>query len=95
MTAGSLSPAKRTQVQRVRAFLERGWTCGSRFLDPPDAGAPIPRYAARIAELRTQGYIIDRRRCAHPWHAHSSAQFEWRIVARPGDPTPLLFGGDA
>lgn len=63
------------------------WTCGTTFLN-----ARLPRYTARIYELRKAGYYVDRRKCANPSHSHESPQWEWRILAAPGyaegDPCP-------
>lgn len=73
-----------TQYERVRDMLERGWVCGSHFLD-----ARIPRYSAHVHELRRAGYMVERRPCEHPWHEHRSLMYEWRITARPGQTAPL------
>jgi hypothetical protein len=42
-------------------------------------GMHIPRYSARISDLKAIGYGIARRRCEDPTHRHSSVQFEWFI----------------
>lgn len=70
---------KVSQKDRVKRFLERGWTCGIVFLDPPDNGPPILRYTARIGEVRAEGIYVDRRPCQHPWHDHDAPMWEWKI----------------
>jgi len=67
-----------SQKQRVRRMLEDGPVCGTRLLDER-----IPRYAARIAELRGEGMLIETRRCEA--HSHRSAQVEYLV------PSPTLF----
>ena len=42
-----------TQKERILAMLEGGVVCGSELLD-----ARMPRYAARILELKADGYHI-------------------------------------
>lgn len=54
------------------------WVCGTDFLD-----ARIPRYGARLHDLRARGFVTVRRACENPAHSHRSGQFEWRLVARP------------
>lgn len=71
--------AKPTQLERVRSMLLDGWVCGTDFL-----AAYLPRHSPRIHELRKAGYLIDRRRCEHPYHEHESAQYQWTIVGVPG-----------
>lgn len=56
--------------------------CGTTFSD-----AHIPRYSARIGELRDLGWPIpDARRCHNPNHWHKTKQFEW-VLGEPADPT--------
>lgn len=64
-----------TQRDEVLNRLNWGWTCGTEFL-----AESIPRYGARILELRHLGHKIERRRCEDPQHHHISQQYEWRIV---------------
>ena len=61
-----------SQKQRVRRMLEDGPVCGTRLLDER-----IPRYAARIAELRGEGMLIETRVCKA--HRHASRQYEYVI----------------
>jgi hypothetical protein len=59
----------RTQNQRVLDAL-RQWpagVCGTQFLE-----MHIPRYAARVGELRDDGHTIDNVACPHGWHRHNS-----------------------
>ena len=62
-----------SQSDTVLWMLRRGWVCGTEFLD-----LHIPRYSARIDELKALGYGFDRRRCTR--HPHKSPQYEWRLV---------------
>lgn len=61
-----------TQRARVLAMLRRGPTTTQDFL-----AAFIPRFSARIDELRTAGYVIERNRV-------SASSFAYRLVAEPG-----------
>jgi len=75
-----------TQAERVFKMLSRGWVCGSEFLE-----AHLPRYGARIYELRQDGWYVSKRQCQHPWHRHESVQWQWKIERKPaGD--GQLFG---
>lgn len=77
------STRKPTQIDRVREALLDGWTCATWFLNQY-----LPRYGARIWDLRRAGYYIDRRVCqSHDWH--QTTQYEWRITA-----TPVVVEGD-
>jgi len=51
-------------------MLETGPVCGTALLDER-----MPRYAARIAELRGEGMPIVTRRCES--HRHASKQYEY------------------
>jgi hypothetical protein len=60
-------------------MLARGWVCGTEFLDER-----MPRYGARIFELRRRGCLIVSRTCGNPQHRHvSKHQDEWRLLAAP------------
>jgi hypothetical protein len=79
-----------SQNDRVLAMLRRGWVCGTEFLDER-----MPRYGARIYELRRRGFLIASRPCADPQHRHASRQEQWRIIAEPsqgGQLTAVLEG---
>jgi hypothetical protein len=67
-----------SQNDRVLAMLRRGWVCGTEFLDER-----MPRYGARIFDLRRRGFVIVSRWCVNPQHQHRSRQEEWRIIAEP------------
>ncbi len=67
-----------SQRDRVLQLLSEGWTCGTTFLDER-----MPRYGARIFDLRRRGFLIVRRPCADPSHRHESRQEEWRLIAAP------------
>ena len=50
--------------------------CGTLFL-----GDHMPRYSARIRELKELGHNIQTRPCRHPWHTHSlSNQIEYLLL---------------
>lgn len=66
-----------TQKQKVKTMILHGprdAVCGTTLL-----GAHIPRYAARIYELRQDGWPIQKRQCTDPGHAHASTQFEYFV----------------
>ena len=64
--------------QRGRILRVLRWApqCGARFLE-----MHIPRYSARIWELRREGYQITRRRCDVSHHAHYSRQYLYELVS--------------
>ena len=62
-----------TQREQVLSMLTGGWVCGTQFL-----AWRIPRYGARILELRKLGHKIERRPCED--QAHDSQQYQWRII---------------
>lgn len=62
-----------TQKQRILEALRLEPRCGTTFLD-----WHIPRYAARIYELRTEGHNIVSTPCK--LHHHDSAQIVYRLV---------------
>ena len=64
-----------TQTEQVLAMLRNGPVCGTRFL-----ARHIPRYPARIWELKSEGHAISKRRCTDPGHRHASAQWKWFLV---------------
>ena len=64
-----------TQKDQVLRWLGRGPVCGTTLL-----AAHIPRYAARIAELRDEGYDIVTERCVNEHHAHVTRQVQYRLV---------------
>lgn len=69
-----------TQHERVLAMMMDHWTCGTEFL-----AAFIPRYSARIKEIRDEPWVfweVQRRRCGNPAHSHRSIQYEWRLVLK-------------
>lgn len=64
-----------SQRERVLARLKQGPTCGTEFLD-----MRIPRYSARILELRQAGHIIVNRPCQHYYHDHRSGQTMFELA---------------
>ena len=65
-----------TQKERVLDRLQ-SWhaVCSTTLLE-----MHIPRGAARICELREQGYDIVTERCDNPMHSHRTGQVQYRIV---------------
>jgi len=62
-----------SQKQRVLNALKMQPVCGTSFLD-----WHIPRYAARIWELRAEGYEIASRPCR--LHSHESPQTVYELA---------------
>ncbi|MCH8153175.1 MAG: hypothetical protein IH830_12495 [Planctomycetes bacterium] len=58
-----------TQQERILLHLQDEPTCGTSFLN-----WHIPRYAARIHELRAKGHQITSERCKIEYHHHHSPQ---------------------
>ena len=68
-----------TQRDRVLSLLRDGPVCSTTFLSEH-----VPRFSARLFELRNDGYRIIKRRCeAHPWHR----QYEFVLVEPSGQLT--------
>ena len=65
-----------TQQERIQLHLQDEPTCGTSFLN-----WHIPRYAARIHELRGKGYQITSERCQIEYHHHLSAQTVYTLAA--------------
>lgn len=64
------------QKERVLMMLKQGPVCGTDFLR-----VYVPRYSARILELRQQGYAINTRPCKNQFHQHESAQTVFELEA--------------
>ena len=64
-----------TQLELVKAMLEAGPACGTDFLQER-----IPRYGARVWDLRRAGYVIETRPCSRPDHRHRTRQIEHVLV---------------
>ncbi len=62
-----------TQREHVLAALKMGPVCGTTFLQ-----MFIPRYSARINELRNEGIEISKRPCK--MHGHASLQFVYELA---------------
>ena len=66
-----------THKQRILGMLRRGDVCGDTLLE-----LHMPRYAARVHELKADGYQIISRRCKqHTWH--TSPVVEYILVREP------------
>lgn len=77
---------KLSQTDRIRGLLERGPVCGTTMLR-----MMIPRYAARIHELRAAGLNIQTRTCKDQHHSHESNQIEYYIEKPPPAESGRLF----
>ena len=64
-----------SQRDRVLQALKAGPVCGTEFLR-----MHIPRYAARVLELRQQGHEIMTVPCNDVYHDHQSAQVRYVLV---------------
>lgn len=71
----------RTQKEKVLWRIQQGPACGTVFLQ-----RHIPRYAARVAELRAEGWNITTRTCENVLHHHVSRQVEYVL-----EPQETLF----
>jgi hypothetical protein len=63
------------QRERVLGMLQAGPVCGTDLLREF-----IPRYAARILELRQQGWMISSRPCKNQWHDHRTPQTVYELA---------------
>jgi len=61
-----------SQRKRILSMLRRGPVCGTTLL-----AEHIPRYSARIFELRGEGHTIQNRKCGNALHAHETKQTEF------------------
>ena len=66
-----------TQRQQILERLKARPTCGTVFLK-----MQIPRYAARISELRGDGWWITTRRCREAGHGHRTRQVVYTLKGR-------------
>jgi hypothetical protein len=64
-----------TQSQEILYRLQMGPVCGTDLLR-----MFIPRYAARILELRQAGHQIETRTCRDDRHQHRNKQIEYVLV---------------
>ena len=71
---------KPSQKMIVLSMLTHGPVCGTTLLD-----LRIPRYADRVYTLKSDGWIINTRRCVqHDWH--TTRQVEYVLVNPPRVP---------
>ena len=69
-------PKPGTQNDLVLARLEvRGTVCGNWFL-----AMYIPRYAARILDLKQAGFDIRKVKCPYSYHTHTKALASYQLV---------------
>lgn len=64
------------QKQKVLEMLRAGPVCGTVFLKEH-----LPRYGARLWDLKKLGYEIERTRCFD--HQHVSTQYKWKLIGSP------------
>lgn len=67
---------KDSAVQVLRLMQNNAGACGRDFTEES-----IARYSARIAELRAEGYIVQRELCTR--HAHNHRMFLYRVTGIP------------
>ena len=68
-----------SQLARVFVMLvTNDAVCATSFLE-----AMIPRYGARLLELKRLGWAVGRRRCSRPGHQHRHRQLEWYLEPEP------------
>lgn len=63
------------QRDKVLSMLRAGPVCGTDFLR-----AYIPRFGARIYELRQQGHVVVERPCKFSHHDHESRQTVYELA---------------
>ncbi len=80
----------RTQTQRVLDALMTcpAGLCGTQLLE-----MRIPRYAARIQNLRDKGHNIDTVPCPHSWHSHNPRIASYQLRGRHPDSGGEDLGG--
>lgn len=75
-------PRRQTQTDLVlRLLMENDAVCGSEFYR-----RYLPRFGARIWELRRAGYVIYRSKCVDPTHLHRNRAFAYELAALPHPP---------
>ena len=67
-------PTQKEQVLQA-LMLRPGGVCGTQFLE-----GRIPRYAARILDLKHDGHWIDRVSCPYSLHTHPSAVATYKLI---------------
>ncbi len=72
-----------TQKTRILAALTNGPLCSTTIL-----GMHIPRGAARISDLRKEGWIVETRPCTQ--HSHDTRQIEYVLRNSPGVMMPEM-----
>ncbi len=72
-----------SQKTRILALLTRSPICATTML-----AMHIPRGAARISDLRTEGWLIETRECRQ--HSHQTRQVEYVLTNSPGVMQPEL-----
>jgi len=66
-----------TQKTRILSMLTRQPVCATLMLS-----MHIPRGAARISDLRKEGWLIETRECTQ--HTHRTRQVEYVLLNSPG-----------
>lgn len=79
---GTAEGTSQSQLDLVlRLLLENESVCSSEFYR-----RYIPRFGARIWELRRAGYVIYRTKCEDPTHLHRNRAYAYELVALPYPP---------
>ena len=66
-------PTQKEQVLKALRFRPEG-VCGTQFLD-----GHIPRYAARILDLKHDGHRIEKVSCPYSYHGHPKVVAAYRL----------------
>lgn len=66
---------KLSHKQLILRQLERGPVCATTLLEDH-----MPRYAARILDLRQEGNRIVTERCNRMGHEHQTRQVQYRLI---------------
>ena len=74
-----------SQRDKILSWLTHDPLCATTLLDEY-----IPRGAARIADLRGEGWDIETRRCENEYHNHKTRQVEYVLHNSPGWMSPDL-----
>lgn len=62
----------------LQLLMENERVCGPMFLREH-----LPRFGARLWEMKREGFVFERERCLIPGHAHRSVQWSWQLIALP------------
>ncbi len=69
-------PTQKEQVLQALTLRPDG-VCGTQFLE-----GKIPRYAARILDLKQDGHWIERVSCPYSFHGHPASVATYKLTQR-------------